>query len=376
MHMSEPSQVDVVYTDYSKCFDRIDHFILLRKLQSVGIRGDLYRWFTSYVENRCQTVALNGYTSSTMVIPSGVPQGSILGPLLFIIFVNDISSCFINSKIILYADDMKILCPIKSLESAKNLQEDLARFEEFCFANRLDLNVSKCYICSFTRKLNPIIYDYKLKNSDIIRVNFIRDLGIIFDSKLLFDKHIDYIVNKASKALGFILRISVDFTSLKTYKILYCAFVRSHLEYASQVWNPAFDIYITRIERIQKRFLRFLQFKTRKYVTNYEKRCQKFHILPLYKRRHIADLAYLLKIANGLVDCPELLEQIGMRVPYASCRRPCVIDVPCAKTCYRRNSYLLRAARSFNNLAKDHEVDLFNTSTSQLKRLLASIFFK
>lgn len=374
-HMSEPSQVDVVYTDYSKCFDRIDHLMLLSKLQSIGIRGNLYRWFTSYVNNRCQTVALNGYTSRAMRIPSGVPQGSLLGPLLFNIFVNDIATCFLYSNILLYADDMKILCPIKSLQCAQHLQEDLCRFENYCIVNKLDLNVSKCYVCTYTRKPSCISFSYTLKNLNINRVNSIRDLGVTFDSKLLFDEHINKIINKASKALGFILRMSVDFNSIKTLKILYCAYVRSNLEYASQVWNPVYDIYSTRIEGIQKRFLRYLQFRIKTYLSGYVNRCRKFHMLPLYERRHIADLVYLLKIANGSVDCPELLNRIGIRVPFASLRRPCDLYVPGGRTNYRKNSYLIRVSSSFNKLCKDCDVDLFNTSAGQLKQLLANKFF-
>lgn len=374
-HMSKPSQVDVVYTDYSKCFDSIDHLLLLRKLQCVGIRGNLYRWFTSYVQNRYQTVVLNGYTSRSLHIPSGVPQGSLLGPLLFNIYVNDIAKCLKSSKILIYADDMKILFPINSIEDAQQLQDDLIRLEHYCFNNKLNLNVSKCYICSYTRKPYPIIFDYKLKNNNVTRVNFIRDLGITFDSKLLFDDHINNIVNKASRALGFILRISSDFNSIKTLKILYCAFVRSNLEYVSQVWNPNYNIYISRIERIQERFIRYLQFKVKTYLPDYIKRCQKFHILPLYERRLIADLAYLLNIANASIDCPELLGYVGLRVPCASLRRHCMLQVPGVNTNYRQNSYLLRASRCFNEIARQQDIDLFNTSARQLKCLLHNRFF-
>lgn len=121
-HMSRRSQVDVIYTDYSKCFDRIDHGLLMNKLLRIGVRGNLYRWFSSYVENRYQTVVLSGYTSRPMYIPSGVPQGSLLGPLLFNNFVKDIVSCFQNCKIIMYADDMKILTPVSTIEDARLLQ--------------------------------------------------------------------------------------------------------------------------------------------------------------------------------------------------------------------------------------------------------------
>lgn len=374
-NMAEAGQVDVIYTDYSKCFDRIDHLQLLKKIQLVGIRGNLYRWFTSYIQNRSQTVALKGFTSRAMHISSGVPQGSILGPLLFNIFVNDISSCFIHSKILLYADDMKIMYPVNSFESTLHLQEDLHRFETYCDNNKLNLNVSKCYVCTYTRKPNPFIFDYKLRNLNLTRVHSIRDLGVIFDSKLTFKDHINSTIKKAFKSLSFMLRMSSDFSSIKTFKILYCSFVRSHLEYASQVWNPTYETYTMRIERLQGRFLRYLQFRSKCYIPNYIRRCQKFHILPLQERRRIADLAYLLNIANGLVDCPELLERIGLRIPYVSSRRPFSLHIPVAKTKYTQNCFLMRAGQSFNEASVQHNLDLFNTRSNKLKRVLAADFF-
>lgn len=373
--MAEPSQVDIIYTDYSKCFDRIDHLVLFRKLQQVGIRGNLFRWFTSYVHNRCQTVVLSGYASSSMFIPSGVPQGSILGPLLFAIFVNDVSSCFPHSKILLYADDMKILKKIQSLSDAQCLQEDLLRFQDYCTLNKLNLNVTKCFVCSFTRKPTAIQYDYTLHDTPLTRIDTIRDLGVSFDGKLLFDTHIDNIVTRASRALGFVLRMSAEFSDLKIIKILYCAFVRSLLEYASQVWNPCYEVYTSRLEGIQKRFLRYLQYRAKIFLPDYLTRCRKFHFLPLYERRNIADLSYLCSIANGTVDCPELLELVGLRTSRAL-RNPNTLYVPRVRTNYRQNAFIIRACNSFNLLTKENdEIDVFNTAVSKLKRILNDKFF-
>ncbi|CAF4810088.1 unnamed protein product [Pieris macdunnoughi] len=147
--MDHGKQVDVIYTDYSKCFDRIDHSILLGKLWAVGIHGDLFCWFKSYIEKRSQAVVLQGFASRWINITSGVPQGSMLGPLLFILFVNDIQTCFLHSKILLYADDMKILKYISTKEDSSDLQEDLNRFEAYCQINKLDLNVSKCFSMTY-----------------------------------------------------------------------------------------------------------------------------------------------------------------------------------------------------------------------------------
>lgn len=369
-NMENGFQIDVVYTDYSKAFDRIDHNILLSKLHLLGIHGDLYRWFSSYVDNRCQAVVLGGYSSYWVKIPSGVPQGSLLGPLLFSIFINDIDSCLLNSHFLLFADDMKIFKSIHSFAAAQLLQEDLCRLDNYCRLNKLDLNVSKCFCISFSRKRNVIEYNYKCKNEVLSRVLFCRDLGVIHDSKLLFDKHIYSIVDKAYKALGFIIRCSKDFRNMKTIKVLYCAFVRSHLEYASQIWSPCYDIYISHIEKIQRKFTRFLSYKFNIPKLEYPSRCSKFHLLPLHVRRDIADITLLMKIAQGIVDGPELLGNIKLNVPIRSLRKPALFSVPSCRTQYRRNSFLPRSMRQLNNIYPNSSLDVFVTSPRNAKNLL------
>lgn len=267
--------------------------MLLDKLLSIGIHGDLYRWFSSYIENRTQAVVLKGYVSGWNYVPSGVPQGSILGPLLFTLFISDIKKCFEHSYILLYADDMKIHKVIKNISDARLLQNDLTRFEEYCVPNKLQLNVAKCLQITYSRQKTTINFEYKLNDEILKKVTTIKDLGVKMDCKLLFDQHIDYIVNRASKALGFVIRVSADFRSLKTIKILYCAFVRSHLEYASQVWNPQYEIYKSRIEAVQKKFLRYLDYKARQYSDDYNHRCKRYHFLPLHYRRDINDINFI-----------------------------------------------------------------------------------
>lgn len=375
--MEGGAQIDVVYTDYSKCFDRIDHNLLMRKLAVAGIHGDLYRWFKSYIENRSQAVVLQGFTSKWTSIPSGVPQGSLLGPLMFVIFINDINSCFISSKILLYADDMKILKPIYGFDEVLDLQSDLLRFEAYCVTNKLDLNVDKCYLVSFTRKHTLIDQGYQLKGRPITRVSEVCDLGVLFDNKLTFEKHVNSCVSKASRALGFIIRTSTSFKSLKSLKILYCAFVRSHLEYASQVWNPRYEIYKSRIEGIQKKFLRFLDFKARQRSRDYEHRCRRYHFLPLHQRRDINDVAYLAGIANGSVDCPQLLTEVSLWAPSRVSRSSKPLYIPWVSTQYRQNAYIIRASHSFNEISNSNalDIDLFCTKPSTIRKVMTQDYF-
>lgn len=372
--MNDLAQVDVIYTDYRKCFDRIDHCVLMTKLAAAGIHGDLYRWFCSYIDNRSQAVVIQGYISKWSHVPSGVPQGSLLGPLLFTIFINDVGNCFLNSKIILYADDMKIFKIVQSEADVRDLQDDLNRFEQYCFVNKLDLNVSKCFHMIFTCKKNIVCSKYILKNCPISVVTEIKDLGIIHDSKLLFDKHIDNIVKKANKMLGFIMRTSSDFRNLKSLKILYCTYVRSQLEYASQVWNPQYEIYKSRIESIQQRFLRYLDYKAHRRLIDYECRCKHYHFLPLTLRRNISDIVYIFKIANGLIDCAELLSKLSLRTNL-SLRPRSILYTPTARTNFRQNSFIVRAVRSFNSVITSEEFDLFCTNCLKVKRILSEQYF-
>lgn len=376
--MDDGKQVDVVYTDYSKAFDRIDHDTLLKKLNCIGIRGDLLRWFSSYIKNRSQAIVLNNYMSSWVSVPSGVPQGSLLGPLLFVIYVNDIDLCLRSSKLLCFADDMKIFTKISSTDDELALQDDLCRLEDYCRANKLDLNPSKCSVMTYTRKRAVLATRYILSGQILPRCDTIRDLGVHQDSKLVFDAHIDAIVKKASRLLGFIIRLSKSFTDAKTLKILYCTFVRSQLEYASQIWNPRYHKYIDRIENIQRRFIKYLCFhqKIPYHSIDYLRLCKKYHLLPLEDRRNIADYLFLLKIFNNSIDSPELLSKFYFNVPSKIFRFNPPLRVPLASTNYRQNSFIVRAGKQFNEICKQYDLDPFTTSVTSARRCLSNQFFK
>lgn len=370
VQMDSDNQVATIYTDYSKAFDRIDHALLIQKLRNLGVRGSLLRWFISYVQNRSQAVVLNGFSSSWMSIPSGVPQGSLLGPLLFIIFVYDIERCFVNSEYLLFADDMKVFRIVNNPSDEMLLQDDLHRLDQYCYTNKLELNVDKCFFIIFTRKRIPFNSTFILRNQVLKRGSHTKDLGVIHDSKLLFDLHISNIIGKACKAMGFIMRVSKPFKTMKSLKILYCAYVRSHLEYASQIWNPQYGIYIDRLERVQRRFTRFLGFKFKLPRMKYAQRCIKFHLLPLYLRRDISDVLFLAKVLRGSIDSPDLLRKIGLRVPHHRTRKRPLLHIPTSNSNYRQNSFLVRASNTYNRVLSDSEVDLFCSSLPKIKDVL------
>lgn len=340
--------------------------------------GDFLRWFSSYINRRTQAVVVSNYMSSWVPVPSGVPQGSLLGPLLFAIFTNDISECFKNSRLLCFADDMKVISHINSQCDVNKLQDDLNRLDKYCYDNKLELNPAKCSVVSFSRKKHSFQSSYILKNEVLQRGFVVRDLGVFHDSKLVFDMHVDYIVKKASKSLGFVLRTCGSFTKAKSFKILYCTLVRSILEYASQIWNPRYEKYVARIERIQIKFVKHLCYKLKiPYDSrNYINLCKQFHILPLSKRREIADVTYLLNIMSSKIDCPDLLSKFSLYTPSKPLRYSPLIDLPTATTNYRQNAFTLRASRLFNSLdRRGLDIDLFCTSVPAARRLLSKDFF-
>ncbi|CAF4810104.1 unnamed protein product [Pieris macdunnoughi] len=170
--------------------------------------------------------------------------------------------------------------------------------------------------------------------------------------------------------LGFILRTSTNFTQVKTLKTLYFAYVKSNVEYASQVWNPQYAVYNNRIELIQKKFIRHLQYKDKTFLADYLTRCNHFHILPLSVRREIADITYLINLATGKVDCPELLSKLCLRVHNRALKNMHLLYTPKVNTNYRGNSFMVRAASKFNSLTCD--IDLFASSVGSARRAMTS----
>ena len=183
-------QVDSIYIDFSKAFDSININRLLDKLWNFGITGTLHNWFQSFLLYRKQSVRYADAKSSFVNALSGVPQGSHVGPILFIIYINDFTESPKFANALCYADDVKLFAKITNPFEASKLQRDLTNFESWSHDNGLTINIGKTSVISFYRGRSFIYYDYKLLNNRVDRVNTIRDLGVIFDTTLSFSDHI------------------------------------------------------------------------------------------------------------------------------------------------------------------------------------------
>lgn len=366
--LDKHSQTDVIYTDFTKAFDRLDHQLLLNKLEKIGLSYSLLLLFKSYLTNRVQYVALRGFKSIEFGATSGVPQGSILGPLLFNIFINDIID-EIDLPCLLYADDLKIFTIIDNIDDCFQLQACLNKINNWCIVNKLLLNANKCNVLSFSLKSSPIIFDYNLDNVIIQRPLTFRDLGVTFDNKLSFINHIDTIVSEAFKNLGFIVRTSREFTNTDTLKILYQSFVRSKLEYASLIWCPSYDIHIKNLEAVQRRFVKLLWFRSDgTYPTigfPQNDLLKRYSMSTLEDRRIYFSQVFLFKSLNNDFDVPDIISKLNFHVPRLTSRTTQVFYLPTPHTNILKDSPLFTICNNFNNLCSD--LDIFNCSLNDIK---------
>lgn len=292
-------QIDIIFTDFAKAFDKVNHKILIAKLRKYNIDSCIINLIASFLRGRTQNVCINGAKSSDICPYSSVPQGSILSPLLFAIFINDLPDCILSNKL-LFADDLKIYIKIETIRDCLKLQKDLIAIKKWCLENKLSLNAAKCKVLSISRKpeSNIISFIYKIDDTVLERTKFLKDLGVIFDYKFSFQQHITHIANRAYKMIGFITRSLYGFTALKTYYRLYYCYVRSILEYAAPIWNPYYAVYINEIEKIQRKFTRIIAYKFNIPRGSYGSRMKCMNLTSLKNRRLIMDELLLYKIMN------------------------------------------------------------------------------
>jgi hypothetical protein len=250
--MSRNGTVDSVYLDFAKAFDTVPHRRLLGKLDAYGIRGPLLMWVESFLLGRSQRVSVNGALSSTQPVLSGIPQGSVLGPLLFVIYINDLPDN-LSSPVLMFADDTRSYREMKSKEDACQLQHDLVELEEWSNKWLLRFNPEKCKVLTIGKHENILQgFPYKLHGEVLEHVFEEKDLGVTIDGDLSFDAHIADKVSKANQMLGLIRR-TFTYMSVSIMLVLYKSFVRHHLEYSQVLWSPRSIRQIRMLERVQIR---------------------------------------------------------------------------------------------------------------------------
>lgn len=292
--------VDVIYLDFSKAFDKVPHNRLLSKIKAYGIGDCLVSWIRNWLENRSQRVMFNGSYSSWASVESGVPQGSVLGPLLFIIYINDIDDGIVN-KLSKFADDTKLFGRVSSPEQIIALQQDLIKLFDWSQDWLMLFNIDKCKVLHFG--YHNILSSYELGGQVLAVAEEEKDLGVLVSSDLKVASQCAKAASSANRMLGVISR-SFCCKSIEITLRLYKALVRPHLDYCVQVWRPHYQKDIDLLEKVQRRATRMVEgFKD----ISYEDRLQLLGLTTLQTRRLRGDLIEMFKIIKGMycIDASE-----------------------------------------------------------------------
>ena len=376
-------QTDVAILDFSKAFDTVPHKRLLQKLEAYGVRGQLHTWIESFLCKRQMRVIVDGEASTEHYVESGVPQGTVLGPLLFLVHINDLPDS-VKSSVRLFADDCLLYRPIRSRADHITLQDDLLQLENWAKINGMSFNAKKCYILSVnTKPQSSSSFFYQLNNTILKNVDNNPYLGLLISKDLKWTTHIDKISNKASSTLGFITR-NTRKCPMNCRKTAYIALVRSTLEYGSTVWDPYLQKDIARLEKIQKKAARFIK-------QDYHSRdpgsmtamLQELGLPSLESRRKENRLCQLYKISNGLIPAippgDHLTPMRNKRKITAKSFKDCeasnfvtrhqnlndnCLKVPSTNTVTYRNSFFPRTISDWNQLKNTSfpSVEAFRTA--------------
>ena len=281
-----------IYLDLQKAFDTVDHSILLHKLYYYGIRGTTYDWLKSYLCNREQYTVVNNHQSSNGRVICGVPQGSVLGPLLFLIYVNDISQAVPGNKLKLFADDTNLFLYGKTLVDLENQANScLSQLDLWFVANRLSLNIEKtCYTLFSPRNIpdSNCLLNITINNQPISKVTNCKYLGIVIDEKLKWDAHIESLYKKLIKYTGIFYKIR-NVLPRSCLRKLYYALVHPHILYGIEIYANTSDSLLDKLYKLNNKILRILQFgKKETHV------CDMYNVYNTLQIPHLRELQLLL----------------------------------------------------------------------------------
>ena len=317
--LEQRNTVHCLLLDFAKAFDSVPHERLLlinNKLSSLGIHGKVLSWLRFFLTKRKQRVVINGTFSDWAIVTSGVPQGTVFGPLLFLIYVNDLASVVKHSTVKMFADDVLLYAPANTLKECSSLQNDLTAISSWASCWQLKLNPTKCEALMITNKRKPIPFTYSINHQPISWSNPVKYLGVQVDSKLNWSKHCKYVVSKGTKSLNY-LRRSMFGCSRAAKCAAYKAIIQPTLEYAAVVWNPHNLGDIQLLESLQKRAARWIcgsrwSPSTSSWTISSNDCCSQLHLPSLQSRQSFLLVSFLNDIYHQQTSILHLIVTVHL----------------------------------------------------------------
>ena len=339
--------MDVIYCDFMKAFDTVPHNRLLQVLDYYGIDDPILGWIKNFLNHRKQRVMVNSVPSAWHEVISGIPQGSVLGPVLFVVFINTIVSDIKHSEVYLFADDTKLFRGIYNPSDCVLLQEDINNISEWSDNSLLKFHPDKMAAMRISIKgLESGKPQYVMKNKDLKVSDEEKDLGIIIDSKLSFEKHMQTKINKANSIMG-VIRRTIEYLDKETFKLLFTALVRPHLEYANAIWSPYLKKHIVAVENVQRRATKYIPGLR---DLSYEDRLKVLDLPTLAYRRYRGDMIETFKVTHGIYDSEVITGFLPMNKDTRTRGHKFTISKRNCHYNFRKNSFTFRIVDQWNNL--------------------------
>lgn len=366
-HLEAKKRTACIFIDLMKAFDCVDHKILIQKLEKYGILGNSLELLKNYLKNRKQYVYLNNKKSHLLTVKCGIPQGSILGPLLFSIYVNDIFDLPLNGKILLFADDAVIIYGETSLAELKdNMEHDLEILTSWLQKNKFRLNIKKTNFIIFqsTNRL-PVFDEIKINDDIVKRVDNTRYLGLQIDSRLKWTSHVDVIKSKISPIIGVLRRVG-KFLKKEVALNIYFSHILSHLLYAISIWGAACKTIINELQILQNKSLKAL-FSLRKYHPS--KLLYNTTILPVTKLIKYDYLLTVYKLEHKMLKFNSHIT-INLEITGRITRNAFKFRIPKYSMQVTRNSIFYTGFDLYNKLPANIRELNINQFKKQIKEIL------
>jgi hypothetical protein len=339
--------VDVIYCDFMKAFDKVPHKRLISMLRFYSVDETIIGWIENFLSGRKQRVVVEGVSSSWQDVLSGIPQGSVLGPILFVIYINTLPEVATNSNVFLFADDTKIFKDIFTKGDCDRLQADLDNMYNWTEDSMLKFHPEKCTTMRIGKStIEEVSYTMGPDKVALKKTKVEKDIGVHIDDKLTFDEHINAKVNKANSVMG-VIRRTFEYLNETTFLMLYKALVRPHLEYANQVWAPMYKRQEEVLENVQRRGTKLIPGY---HDLSYKERLQKLNLPTLRYRRIRGDMIEMYKILTNKYD--EKVTDFIQKKETDRCTRghKYKINKNHVNLNIRKNSFVCRSTSIWNSL--------------------------